>query len=229
MRATRLLSLLELLRQYRYPVSAQELANKLSVSIRTIYRDIATLKAQGALIDGEPNVGYRLLPGFVLPPMMFTQDELDALILGVRWVIARGDAHLSQSAKSGFGKIMAVLPEVFAQQTDINTLLVAPSQTPKVNAQMMLVLRHAIASQHKISIDYQDYEQKKSTRTIWPFAIDFLEQQPIVLSWCELRADFRHFRVDRIEHLNVLADQYPEKRADLLQRWLKQFNYQIEY
>ncbi len=109
-RAERLLALVRLLRTYRYPVAGQQLAEALSISLRTLYRDIATLQAQGADIRGEPGLGYVLHPGFVLPPLMFTEHELEALMLGMRWVAQRADPALSQAANDVLAKAEAVLP-----------------------------------------------------------------------------------------------------------------------
>src|SRR4051812_34027813 len=109
-RAERLLQLLQVLRRYRRPASGQTLADELGVSIRTLYRDIASLQAQGANIEGAPGVGYVMKPGFMLPPIMFGSEELDALVLGMRWVADRGDETLSASALSALAKIAAVLP-----------------------------------------------------------------------------------------------------------------------
>jgi len=109
-RSERLLSLLQVLRRYRRPVRGQALAEELGVSIRTLYRDIASLQAQGAMIEGEPGVGYLMKPGFMLPPMMFRSEELDALVLGMRWVADRCDRTLSDGALSALAKIAAVLP-----------------------------------------------------------------------------------------------------------------------
>jgi len=109
-RAQRLLELMELLRSYRHPVAGDDLANKLGISLRTLYRDIRVLQEQGANIEGEAGLGYVLKPGFTLPPLMFTEDEIEALVLGSRWVAKRGDVRLSHSALSARDKIAAVLP-----------------------------------------------------------------------------------------------------------------------
>src|SRR6478672_2616585 len=109
-RTSRLLDLLELLRRHRSPVRGPALADQLGISIRTLYRDIATLQAQGADIQGEPGLGYVLRPGFMLPPLMFTREEIEALVLGSRWVAIRGDARLGAAADNAVAKIRAVLP-----------------------------------------------------------------------------------------------------------------------
>src|SRR6478609_6850784 len=128
-RASRLLELMELLRQRRTPIPAAELAERLDVSVRTLYRDIATLQEQGADIQGEPGIGYVLRPGFTLPPLMFTADEIEALVLGSRWVEVRGDARLGAAASNAVAKIRAVLPAELRDSVDAATLTV-PDMSP---------------------------------------------------------------------------------------------------
>src|SRR3954452_10917944 len=123
-RTSRLLDLLELLRRHRSPVSGPELAAQIGISIRTLYRDIATLQGQGADIQGEPGLGYVLRPGFTLPPLMFSADEIEALVLGSRWVAVRGDARLGAAASNAVAKIRAVLPGELRDSVDAATLTV---------------------------------------------------------------------------------------------------------
>jgi predicted DNA-binding transcriptional regulator YafY len=134
-RAERLLALMQRLRRHRQPVSGEALADELQVSLRTLYRDIASLKGQGARIDGEPGVGYRLRPGFVLPPLMLHDAEIEALVLGLDWVGQRADAQLAEAAREALAKIGAVLPEGLRPIMDAETLLVGPSPTPDGNPQ----------------------------------------------------------------------------------------------
>src|SRR5437899_2828777 len=127
-RAQRLLDLIQLLRGYRRPVSGAVLAEALGISLRTLYRDIETLNGQGAQIDGEPGVGYVLRPGFMLPPLMFSEDEIEAIVLGSRWVAVRTDAALSGAARSALAKISAVLPPDLKDGLDTSGLLIGPGQ-----------------------------------------------------------------------------------------------------
>ena len=127
-RAQRLLDLIQLLRGYRRPVSGAVLAEALGISLRTLYRDIETLNAQGAQIDGEPGVGYVLRPGFMLPPLMFSEDEIEAIVLGSRWVADRTDAALSGAARSALAKISAVLPPDLKDSLDTSGLLIGPGK-----------------------------------------------------------------------------------------------------
>ncbi len=125
-RAQRLLDLIQALRGYRRPVSGATLAETLGISLRTVYRDIETLKAQGAHIDGEPGVGYVLRPGFMLPPLMFSEEEIEAIVLGSRWVADRADAALGAAARNAVAKIAAVLPQDLKISLDTSSLLVGP-------------------------------------------------------------------------------------------------------
>src|SRR5258708_4125118 len=123
-RAARLLDLIQLLRRHRRPVSGRALAETLGISLRTLYRDVASLAAQCAAIDGEPGLGYILRPGFMLPPLMFSEEEIEALVLGSRWVAERGDDHLASAARNALAKIAAVLPDDLRAAADTTTLLV---------------------------------------------------------------------------------------------------------
>lgn len=128
-RSERLLTLLQLLRGHRYAITGTELASRLGISLRTLYRDIATLQSQGAHIEGEPGIGYVLRPGFMLPPLMFSEEELEALVLGSRWVAEHADSALSAGARSALAKIEAVLPTEYRQQLHANTLLIGSSRS----------------------------------------------------------------------------------------------------
>src|SRR6185312_11469276 len=152
-RAARLLDLVQLLRQHRAPVSGQILADQLGISIRTFYRDIATLQGQGAEIMGEPGLGYVLRPGFTLPPLMFSVDEIEALVLGSRWVAARGDARLGAAAGNAVAKIRAVLPEDLRENVDAATLTV-PMPHGEPVAVDASVIRAAIRKEQKVVVTY---------------------------------------------------------------------------
>lgn len=213
-RTERLLDLLQILRRHQHPVAGSVLAAELGISMRTFYRDIATLQAQGADIQGEAGVGYILRPGFMLPPLMFSIEELEALVLGSRWVARRSDdPSLGAAAGNALAKIAAVLPEQLRQEVEAATLLVAPKTKPVqfVDAGQ---IREAIRQECKLDIAYGG-----AWRTIWPFAIGFFDHVRIVVAWCELRQDFRHFRIDRIEGFRTTGARYPRRRAVLLKEW----------
>ena len=181
-RAARLLDLLQSLRNRRQPVTGPELARELGVSIRTLYRDIATLQAQGADIQGEPGLGYVLRPGFTLPPLMFSADEIEAVVLGSRWVAARADdTRLSASAQQAMSKILAVLPADLRERAEATNLLVARIglEPAQVDAGQ---IRLAIRNERKLGIRY-DTAGAATERIIWPFMIGFFEKVRIVAAW----------------------------------------------
>lgn len=218
-RAARLLDLLQSLRNRRQPVTGPELARELGVSIRTLYRDIATLQAQGADIQGEPGLGYVLRPGFTLPPLMFSADEIEAIVLGSRWVATRADdSRLSDSARQAMSKILAVLPADLRERAEATNLLVARIglEPAQVDAGQ---IRLAIRNERKLGIRYGNTDGEATERVIWPFMIGFFEKVRVVTAWCEMRSDFRSFRVDRITRLTVLDERYPRRRAVMLKEW----------
>ncbi len=218
-RAQRLLDLIQILRRNQFAVTGAVLAAELGISLRTLYRDIGTLQEQGASIDGEPGLGYILRPGFMLPPLMFSEDEIEALVLGSRWVADRGDARLGAAARNALAKITAVLPADMQDAPAASTLLVGPgAPIPAGNAEMPLI-RQAIKAQCKLAITYRDLKGAESTRTIWPFALGFFDNARVVVAWCELRETFRHFRADRIAALEMLDARYPRRRQALLKEW----------
>src|SRR5579863_5174467 len=155
-RARRLLELIQELRRHRHPVSGAALAETLGVSLRTLYRDIAALSAQGAHIAGEPGVGYVLRPGFMLPPLMFSEDEIEALVLGSRWVAERADAPLGKAARNALAKIAAVLPDDLKEGVDTSGLLIGPGVKVAAGDAELPTIRQAIRGERKLRIAYAD-------------------------------------------------------------------------
>ncbi len=219
MRSQRLLDLIQLLRRHRRPVTGAVLAGELGVSLRTLYRDIATLQAQGARIDGEPGVGYVLRPGFMLPPLMFSEDEIAALVLGSRWVADRADTPLGVAARDALAKIAAVLPPDLRDDLDASTLIIGPGPVIAAGDIELATIRQAIRAERKLAIAYRDGHAADSRRTIWPFALAFFDRVRVVVAWCELRQAFRHFRTDRISALTLTDTRYPRRRQVLLREW----------
>ena len=221
-RAKRLLDLIQILRRNRYPVTGQTLAHELGVSLRSLYRDIATLQQQGAAIEGAPGRGYVLRAGFVLPPLMLTEDEIEALVLGTRWVVDRGDARLAAAARDALAKIGAVLPDHLRDLPDESTLLAGPGAPLETGALDLAVVRQAIRNERKLEIAYCDLKGAVSGRIIWPVALGFFDNARMLVGWCELRAAFRHFRADRISDLALLEQRYPQRRQVLMRAWREQ-------
>jgi predicted DNA-binding transcriptional regulator YafY len=217
-RSTRLFDVMQALRRSREPVAGTELARQAGVSVRTIYRDIASLQAIGADIEGEPGVGYVLRPGFLLPPLTFTEDEIQALAAGAKWVSRQTDDGLARAAQDAIAKIRAVLPPDMRHKTDDDALYVGrPSAKPP--AWDIQIVRRAMREQRKMRIVYADPSGKRSERVIWPIMLGFLESRRYVAGWCELRDDFRMFRADRIERAKVLSERYTRSRRTLVREW----------
>jgi predicted DNA-binding transcriptional regulator YafY len=218
-RSERLLELIQALRRHRAPVSGAVLADELGVSLRTIYRDIQTLIGQGATIDGEAGVGYVLRPGFVLPPLMFSDEELEALVLGSRFIAQRADQPLAAAARNAIAKIAAVLPEDLRDSVDGSGLLAGPGQPLAPDPIDLAAVRAAIRTERKVIIDYTDPKGNETTRTVWPIALGFFDRVRMLVAWCELRQDFRHFRTDRISTLRESRQRYPRRRRALMKEW----------
>src|SRR5882672_7883123 len=211
-RAQRLLDLIQLLRGYRRPVSGAVLAEALGISLRTLYRDIDTLRAQGAHIDGEPGVGYLLRPGFMLPPLMFSEDEIEALVLGSRWVAQRADDPLGHAARNALAKIAAVLPDDLKEGLDASSLLIGPGDAIAAGDVELPAIRDAIRRERKLKIRYIDTDGADTRRIVWPIALAYFDRVRMVVAWCELRDGFRHFRTDRIGELTLVETRYPRRR-----------------
>ncbi|AHF89983.1 DNA-binding protein [Opitutaceae bacterium TAV5] len=220
-RASRLLELLQVLRRHRQPVSGAALSAELGISLRTLYRDIAALQAQGANIEGERGVGYQLRPGFTLPPLMFSGEEIEALVLGSRWVASRGDDKLARAARDALAKIRAILTSSLCDELDASTLLIGPlpGHAATDDDNHLELIRRAIRAGRKLTVTYQDGNGTPSTRTLWPFALGYFEHVRLLVAWCELRQDYRTFRTDRIRHLVTETSPVPRKRMALLREW----------
>ncbi|SRR5271157_1958617 len=218
-RAERLLELMQALRRRRAPVQGAALAEELGVSLRTLYRDIGSLKAQGAAIEGEAGFGCVLKPGFALPPLMFSVEEVEALALGARWVERRADAGLARAARDALAKIGAVLPPERASALDWPTLLAGGSQAGKAEGAALPVVRQALGSERKLAFAYSDKQGRGSNRVVWPVAVGFFDEVLMLAAWCEMRQGFRHFRLDRMAGVAVIDERPPKARRTLLKDW----------
>jgi predicted DNA-binding transcriptional regulator YafY len=218
-RASRLLDLLQVLRRHRRPVAGSVLAQELGISLRSLYRDIATLRGQGADIAGEGGVGYVLKPGHTLPPLMLTPEEMEALQLGAKLVAQRADTDLVGAATNALAKIQAVLPATVAETMDGGALLVGPGAPSPAGAVDLGAIRQAMRAELKLRIAYSDAGGDATARVIWPVALWFSAEVRVLAAWCELRGDFRHFRVDRMRGLAVLGERMPKRRRALMREW----------
>lgn len=221
-RTRRLLDLIQILRSHRFPIAGERLAEQLGISLRTLYRDIRALQEQGAHIDAAPGLGYLLRPGFMLPPLMFSEEEIEALVLGTRWVANRADAKLGLAARDALQKIAAVLPGDLRDTLDASALLIGPGPGIAAGEIELSQLRQAIRAERKIAIDYHSLRGAQSKRTVWPCALGYFDQALVLVAWCELRQAFRHFRTDRIAAMETLPQRYPRRRQALLKAWREQ-------
>jgi predicted DNA-binding transcriptional regulator YafY len=217
-KSNRLFDLMQMLRRHSGPVPGTELAREAGVSLRTIYRDIQTLQAMGADIEGEPGFGYVLKPGFLLPPLMFSQEELQALTLGAQWVSRQTDDGLALAAQNLIAKVGAALPGELRYLLTDNAFHVGRAKPSSSSVDLQL-LRQAMREQFKLQLAYRDPAGAVTQRVIWPIMLGFIQDKRFVAGWCELRQDFRTFRMDRIERAELLEERYPGRRRDLAKRW----------
>ncbi|HBM87967.1 MAG: YafY family protein [Parvibaculaceae bacterium] len=220
-RADRLFDIIEYLRRHRRVVTAAELAEKMEVSVRTIYRDIADLQASRVPIDGEAGLGYLLREGYDLPPLMFNEEEAEALALGARIVAAWGDDELAEASKAVLAKLRAVLPRDLKAQFDALGVMAPPAHYQEEVVIDLARVRRAVRNKKKIRFAYADKGGKASMRTIWPLTLSFYGAVWTVPGWCELRKDFRVFRADRMRDLEVLNERVPSDPDKNLASYLK--------
>lgn len=217
-RADRLFQIVQLLRRRRTAMTAATLAERLGVSERTIYRDVEALQTAGTPIDGEAGVGYRLRAGYDLPPLMFTRDEVHALVIGARVVRQAGDAALAQAADGILAKVEAILPPDMTAVLDTSHFYVPPVSRFRAT-DALLVIREALTDRRRLTFDYVDEKSRPSSRTVRPLGAFFWGRTWTLAAWCETRADFRNFRIDRIGTAHTgdrFADEPGKTLHDLL-------------
>jgi predicted DNA-binding transcriptional regulator YafY len=221
-RTGRLFELIGILRARRMPVTALDLAGELGVSQRSIYRDIDTLRSLGAPLEGEAGIGYCLREGFFLPEFAFSQDELDALVLGLGWVQQRADPALAKGSESALAKILSAGSNGPATRDGPPALVAPASASERVDPPQTALLRDAIRRQRKAEIRYQDAHGTPSDRTIWPIAIVYFDDVRLLAAWCEHRSAFRHFRIDRLQVKAISEERYPGRRQSIITQWRQQ-------
>lgn len=193
------------------------LAAELGVSLRQLYRDVATLRADGAPIEAAAGLGFVLRPGWTLPPPMLTEDEVEALALGMAWVGRHGDPGLARAARDALAKVEAVLAPPLRARVENAPLLVGPSADGSDDA-VLAPLREAIRAERKVRLAH-DGPSGAGERTVWPLAVGFFEGARVLVAWCERREGFRHFRLDRMRTLAFLDARLPARRDVLLAQW----------
>ncbi len=219
-RSDRLLRLLQALRTLPSPVTAIRLAEETEVSVRTIYRDIDSLRAAGATIDGATGFGYHLVEDMALPPQMFSRIEIEALVLGLEEVKHVGDPELARAAEAVFSKITAMLPERLQLQAAHAVNGIYRPTAPAAPSIDMSALRAACWQEEAVAIRYTDERGRTSEREIWPLSITYLDKALILIAKCCSRNAFRRFRVDRIGELRPTGRSFRPHRVALLRAFV---------
>ena len=218
-RADRLFQIVQNLHHERV-VTAHTLAEELEVSERTIYRDIQDLSLSGVPITGEAGQGYRLLRGFQLPPLMFNEEELEALLLGARMVRAWTDKGLAHAAHQALQKIEHVIPEKLKPQLERQDMIVPDFPMEGQAGEQLMIVRRAIKNQNKICFSYQREDGEQSTRTVHPLGLFYWGKVWTLVAWCELRDAFRHFRLDRMHSVELCNENFKIIDGRTLQDYL---------
>ena len=219
-RTDRLFRLLTVLRMLPQPVTAARLAEETGVSERTLYRDIDTLRAGGALIDGAAGVGYVLTEDPALPPQMFTRLEVEALVLGLAEVRQMGDPALAEAAATAMARITATLPERVQRQA-VHAVSHSYRFNRKADAPAHInLLREATWEERAVDVTYCDLTGAVTTRRIWPLAIVWFERALMCLAWCTLRQDFRRFHLDRMSKARLTDESFRPRRVPLLRDYI---------
>jgi predicted DNA-binding transcriptional regulator YafY len=220
-RADRLFEIIQILRRKK-TTRAADLAARLEVSERTIYRDISDMVGRGVPIDGEAGVGYILRPGFDLPPLMFNENEIEALLLGARIVQSWADPELAAAAATVMDKVAAVSPDGLRRQLELARLWAPADRAREPIAIDQAALRHAIRDQRKIRFTYQDLDGRFSERVVRPLIMAFYGPVWVLAAWCELRKGFRVFRIDRMAAFSALETRFDTERGKTAEDFLKQ-------
>lgn len=212
---------MQLLRTLPQPVLARDLAQELGMSKRSIYRDIDSLRTTGAVIDGEAGFGYTLVEDPALPPMMFSRDEMEALVLGLREVREVADPVLADAANNALSKLKACLPERMRQQFEHASLHVKRfHERPEITIDITAI-RQAMRDEVAIDIDYSDKDQNGTRRRVLPLTIVFMDNVLVLGAWCQLRKDFRAFRMDRIIKAENTNESFRPRRVPMLRDYFE--------
>ncbi|GLS29432.1 Predicted DNA-binding transcriptional regulator YafY, contains an HTH and WYL domains [Mesorhizobium albiziae] len=215
----RLFAIMDSLRRHRQPITAERLAEEFSVSVRTLYRDVQTLIGLGAPIDGEAGVGYILRPGFFLPPLMFSPEELEALVLGARWVEGRPDESLAKAAARALGKIATATPEDLRDKIGATGLWPVQAAAIPAKEPLLGVVREAMRVEKTLHISYADENGAETERPIWPIALAYYEDKHILAAWCTMRQALRNFRIDRVRSARQGDERFGKRRVVLMKMW----------
>lgn len=198
-KASRLFEIIQILRLAKKSVTAADIAARLEVTVRSVYRDIAALQAMRVPIEGERGIGYILRPGFDLPPLMFSIEEMEAIVLSLALLERTGDDELKQAAKRVSSKIAGAVPAPLRQTFDANALHAWGFAAPSASAIDLALVRRAIRDEEKLDLTYRDELGRATERIIRPIALIYYAESANIVAWCELRQAIRNFRSDRIE------------------------------
>ena len=218
-RSDRLFDIIQQLRTASQPTTAATLAAALEVTVRTVYRDVATLQARRVPIEGAPGIGYVLRKSFDLPPLNFTIDEIEAIAVGARMVHRLKDPKLQEAAQSVLAKVTVAVPERLRPHIADAPIYVSPGMTAEAQGADLAEVRAAIRDSRKLYIAYADEQGRRTNRTIWPIAMAYYVDVTLVGAWCELRADYRNFRVERIASSRVLDEHFDQDNGRLFREW----------
>ena len=219
-KSDRLFRLLTALRMLPHPVTAARLAEEMGVSVRTLYRDIDSLRAGGALIDGAAGVGYTLTEDPALPPQMFTRLEVEALVLGLAEVRQMGDPAMAKAAEVAMAKIVATLPERVQRQAVHAVSRSIKFQTRTAPPAHVDLLREASWAEQEVSLTYLDVNGTQTERQIWPLSIVYFDQALMCLAWCCLRQDFRRFHLGRMQDVTLSGASFRPRRVPMLRDYI---------
>jgi len=221
-RADRLFQIIQLLRRRRTVTTAAQIAGRLEVSERTVYRDIRDLMLAGTPIDGEAGVGYRIRPGYDLPPLMFDRDEIQALVLGARIVRQFGDPALARASDAILAKVAAVLPKELEPLLAETRLFVPSIVGGGRSADGLALAREALVTRRRLRFRYATERGDASERTVRPLGVFFWGRTWTLAAWCEMRVGFRNFRLDRISE-PALGDPFDDEPGRTLRDLLAQY------
>jgi predicted DNA-binding transcriptional regulator YafY len=217
-RSERLLALMQALRRRRRPVAGVVLAEEMGVSLRSLYRDIETLKSMGAAIDGEAGLGFQLRADYFMPPLMFSDEEVEALVLGLRLLMQGPDQEMARTARDASSKISAVLPPERRNEMEfVGLFAIPPYNLPMANP--LADLRRAMREERQVTLGYRDNQGQVTDRTVYPIALGYFEHHQVLMAFCTLRQDYRSFRIDGMQTVKVLSETLPEPRRTLFHRW----------
>jgi predicted DNA-binding transcriptional regulator YafY len=219
-KASRLFEIIQILRLARKPVTAAGIADQLEVAQRSIYRDIAALQAMRVPIEGGRGVGYILRPGFTLPPLMFSIEETEAIVLALALLERTGDPELKQAAKRVVRKVAAAMTPALRRTLDANALFAWGTTTPHPGGIDLALVRRAIRDEQKLAIAYRDELDRATERTIRPLALIYYSETANIVAWCELRQALRNFRADRVKSSALVDDFFRGEGDNLRKEWV---------